>query len=53
MLGRWGNGGIRILFEGELSPGLDGLDGGVVSRVLSVDLCTDRDLGGELRSGQQ
>lgn len=53
MLGRWGDGGIRIFFEGECSLGFDGLDGGVIGRILSVDLCTDRDLGGELQSGQQ
>lgn len=47
ILGRWGDGGIRNFFEGECRLGFDGLDGGVVGRIWSVDLCTDLVVGGE------
>lgn len=47
ILGRCGEGGILYFLEGDGSLSLDGLDGGVIGRSLSLNLFVT-DLGGEL-----
>ena len=49
MLGLWGIGGIRCFLEGDCSLYFKGFDGGVTGRELSLILCGDFDLGGELK----
>ena len=52
MLGRWGDGGIRICLDGDWSLGFERLEGGVVKRTSSWDLLGDLLRGGELSAFQ-